>query len=159
MATEAFDIKEFVEQMMKPMRGIIESGQAAVPIVFKVGVDGQVTVIGVVGMAGEAEKDGVAKMLRELVEQPETACVVFLSDSYEKIYGQGEEIEARLRNVAGRRETIAAGVSARGAKPSFATWGYDRDKSGKPVFDAEVKWDWGSASGRFFIETRVSPQN
>jgi len=143
-----FDTKVFVEDMMAKMREIIESGQDAIPMAFKVGTDGVVLPIGIAGMKGEPEKNSVSRMLRELAAQPDTACVVFLCDSYIKMVEHGEHVVARLKDVPGRRECVSATVSGRDVAPAWATWIYDRDAAGKPVFETAIKWA-DRAEGRF----------
>ena len=152
-----FDTKDFVETMMSKMREILESGQDAIPMAFKVGTDGEVLPIGIAGMKGEREKDGVSRMLQQLADQPDTACVVFLCDSYIKTVERGEEIVARLKDVPGRREAISVTVSGRGIASSWATWAYDRDAAGKPVFEEKIRWT-EHAEGRFAAESGPTPR-
>jgi hypothetical protein len=147
------DVRQFTEQMMRRMRKIVEGGDHAIPMTFALTIHNRVECIGIVGMAGEREKNQVAQLLALLRERPDVWCVVFLANGYHKTLKEGEPITARLKDVPGRVECIAANVIERGVAPTGARWLYDRDPRGKPVF-REIEWAAPDArlAGRFVPE-------
>jgi hypothetical protein len=152
---DMLNMKEVAEEMMKTMRKIIEDGEDALPILARFNIKNEMEIIGIEGMLGEEEKDKAALLIQQLVDHPETSCLIQLSDAYIKTFDLGDQIKTRLKNEPGRREAIVATISGRGLLTSGATWVYDRDSQGKPSFTEKPIWSTDPQTGRFVPETRA----
>jgi len=141
--SEKLEPKQYAAEMALKMREAIEKGDEAMPITFVVGEDNKIAVIGT-PFSGERSKDAAAVMMRQMANQIGTRFVVFISDSWTKIVGEGEEVDTSqgLKNIPGRTEAIVISIFGReiGPQPIVGTWNYGRDKDQRPVFESEIKW-------------------
>ena len=149
--THADNPKDFVEQAMALARREIEHYGELLPVAFRLDVGGNVRMTPV-STASDREKRLTEIFIALVANQPDTDCVISLADAWFQEFDQPLEWpEARefrrlkrksrmsLEEFPRRREALVARIQRRDSR-TIATWKYDRDDRGKPVFDEKLEW-------------------
>lgn len=121
----------------------IEQGDELRPIAYRFGVNGDIEAMPV-STASQFDKNKTAIFLSALTKLPSTACVIFFTGAWAMVFDppiEGAELNAyRKKRMSGQSLEHELGTIMRnGCDDTVATWFYDRDSRGKPVFDEKFK--------------------
>ena len=150
--------REFAESMALKMKGIIESGEAAMPICCAHRQDTNEMLLIGIELPNEYAKDMAALAIKMLARTPEIDYVIFLTDAWMKSMKQEEyqKFTGSLKNVPDRQEAIIASIYTKAGTPDLGSWVYARE-DGLIKFTEKMKWHEPSfAEGRFIPE---NPRN
>lgn len=152
------DVQELIIEMMTKMKGFIEEGREAMPIVFVITKTDKIEIYGIANMNNSEAKDEVSELIHNLTDNDDNLVVCFMADSFCRTTSTEEEYRAlrqtynEVRLMPGRREGIAVTINAKGMASQFAYWKYDRGEMNKPVFEEKPEFpNFSAVSGRFAV--------
>jgi hypothetical protein len=159
--------REFAESMALKMKGILESGQPAMPVAFAHSINDEILVIGF-EFPDEASKDIASLVIKLMNQNKAIDYIIFLTDAWIATVKtsnlENVDLSQGVRNIPGRQEAIVASIFTKLMVPEVGYWIYERGEAGgdhsKPVFHEKMKWlgpvDNLEATGRFVPE---NPRN